>query len=237
MKVKKSEFNIDSEFRKNKNVFNTNLIKEDPCLMSFWPTRVYMAKNSLIQDGWHNEIKKELNDAYLAGDKMTANWMKSSFFESKLESHKSFEKFLGDHVKGLMSSAFSINSDFGYVANGWANVKEGFDYHWPHIHEGHVFSWVYYLQVTGESADAEFLKPEYKGNIYQGVLELQDPRGSAPYIVGLENSVFFSTVYVEPSEGLLVIFPSYLRHAVAPTLSNKLRISIAGNLSGFYKKP
>lgn len=237
MKVKKHEFTIDSEFRKNKNCLDTNLIGEEPYLMSLWPTRVYMAKNSQIQSGWHDEIKKELTEAYLAGDSMNANWMKSGFFESKLESHAAFEKFLGTHVQSLISAELNINSDLGYVATGWANVKEGFDYHWSHIHEGHVFSWVYYIQVTGESADAHFSKPDYKGNIYQGVLELQDPRGSAPYVLGLEKSAFFSMVHIEPTEGLLVIFPSYLRHAVAPTLSDKLRISIAGNLRSFHKIP
>ena len=41
------------------------------------------------------------------------------------------------------------------------------------------------------------------------------------------------TSVVEPIEGMLVVFPAYLKHGVTKNLSNELRISIAGD---FRKK-
>ena len=36
--------------------------------------------------------------------------------------------------------------------------------------------------------------------------------------------------FVKPIEGLLLVFPAYLRHGVLPNLSNKDRISVSFNM-------
>jgi hypothetical protein len=55
-----------------------------------------------------------------------------------------------------------------------------------------------------------------------GKLMLDDPRGPLP--------PFTSRYTVEPEEGLMVLFPSWLTHQVTPTLGNDARVSWSFNI-------
>jgi uncharacterized protein (TIGR02466 family) len=106
----------------------------------------------------------------------------------------------------------------GWRLEGWANVIEGAGGHHRHVHPGCFWSAVYYVKVDpGEG----------------GELELFDPRGPqvemyAPdlRIEGQGNGIH----RIAPVAGQLVLFPSWLSHAVVPYRGDGRRITVAINL-------
>ena len=94
----------------------------------------------------------------------------------------------------------------------WATVHRSSMSHGAHEHNDAKFSGIYYLQV-----------PEGSGN-----LVLQDPRSASTMIYE-----------IEPKEGEIILFPSWLRHEVAPSHfdeSRTSRVSLAWNSMGSYSE-
>ncbi len=101
-------------------------------------------------------------------------------------------------------------------ANCWANVSPRYASNKIHDHANCLFSGVYYLQTA-----------EHCGN-----LMFYDPREARTFY---KPSVREYTAYTAdaiahaPEPGLLLIFPSWLKHGVEPNLSQQDRISISFN--------
>lgn len=99
----------------------------------------------------------------------------------------------------------------GFYGGCWANVLRQGGYNRIHNHPGAVWSGCYYVSC-GETV------AEPPGN---GWIEFQDPRPA---------NIHGGKERVEPEEGLLLIFPSWLNHFVSPFMGGGERISIAFNL-------
>ncbi len=112
--------------------------------------------------------------------------------------------------------------------NAWANVNRLGHGNEFHTHPGCVWSAVYYVDDGGAGDDPSL----------GGQLEFQDPRGVAPamYRPDLVPAVpggiaFGASEMVSPTAGTMLMFPSWLSHAVRPYTGDGVRISIAINLS------
>lgn len=113
-------------------------------------------------------------------------------------------------------------------SNGWANVNRSGHGNEFHTHPGCFWSAVYYVDDGGIGADPAL----------GGELELADPRGVAPAMHAPHVSFALRggqsagvSELVRPHSGLLVVFPSWLSHAVRPYRGSGIRISIAINFS------
>ncbi len=111
--------------------------------------------------------------------------------------------------------------------HGWANINRKGNTNVVHCHPGAYWSAVYYVQIEEE-----------KGEQLGGELELLDPRGVLPIMycpelkMGIKGYVSAGTSELHsPKPGQLVIFPSWLPHAVAPYRGEGTRISLAFNFS------
>lgn len=109
---------------------------------------------------------------------------------------------------------------FRYTVTAWANVNESGDYNRTHMHPNNHLSGVYYVD-TGEPDPSL---------IPNGAIEFLDPR-PAVGVYDLPGVVVPSTWTVQPEAGTLLMFPSWIRHAVLPYVGEGPRISIAFNLS------
>jgi len=104
--------------------------------------------------------------------------------------------------------------------NAWANVNSYGNYNNLHTHPGCVWSGVYYVNV-GDPPNVDYPK--------SGAIEFIDPRvGSEMAITpgipfGLQKSI-------QPEDGEIIIFPSWLKHWVHPYWGDEKRISIAFNI-------
>ncbi len=110
--------------------------------------------------------------------------------------------YLGDKFKGKLV----LNSS-------WVNVNPKGCWNAPHMHSPADWSGVAYLNV----------KDEHTRNEKDGNIVFIDP---APYGARLGRD---STIFLKPVTGMLVLFPSYLMHMVAPHTGESDRISIALN--------
>lgn len=116
---------------------------------------------------------------------------------------------------------------FNWAVEMWANVNGPGDANQAHCHPGAYWSGVYYPD-PGDAAT--------KGN--GGELLLEDPRYPLAYLTvpdlvfrDAQREAMFSEFAIRPEAGLLVLFPSWLRHSVRPYHGQGERFSVALNLS------
>jgi uncharacterized protein (TIGR02466 family) len=100
----------------------------------------------------------------------------------------------------------------------WLNKNGPGDFNKAHIHPNAILSGAYYIQT-----------PENSGNI-----EFYDPvpaRLMNVYPIKAHKRINAQAAEYKAREGLLVIFPSWLQHAVQPNHSEKFRVSLSFNVS------
>jgi uncharacterized protein (TIGR02466 family) len=106
-----------------------------------------------------------------------------------------------------------------YTVSAWANVNQSGDYNRSHLHSNNHWSGVYYV-------DAGRLDTAVMPN---GAIEFVDPRPAAT-VFGLPGLDVPSTWTIHPDAGVMLMFPSWMRHSVLPFRGDGPRISIAFNL-------
>jgi uncharacterized protein (TIGR02466 family) len=106
-----------------------------------------------------------------------------------------------------------------YTITAWANVNQSGDYNRSHLHSNNHWSGVYYVD-TGR------LDPAIMPN---GAIEFIDPRPAAN-VFGLPELDIPTTWTIHPDAGIMMMFPSWMRHSVLPFRGDGPRISIAFNL-------
>lgn len=138
----------------------------------------------------------------------------------------------GDAVATLKDRMSSMSGDLITMARrdgaaedislsiaAWANVSRSGNYNNIHDHPSAVWSGVYYVApgrpVTDDPAN--------------GRLELIDPRPGIS-MVDPDYGVRSGRFLIEPIAGLMVMFPSWLKHMVHPFVGEGERISIAFNV-------
>jgi len=100
----------------------------------------------------------------------------------------------------------------------WANINPPGALNRPHLHPNSHFSGVYYIKAPKNS----------------GQIVFNEPRSGAHMVMpsrkeGQPPSHLWREVRVDPLEGRIVMFPSWLWHCVEPNESNDIRISVSFN--------
>ncbi|MEN9681324.1 MAG: hypothetical protein RLZZ627_1217 [Pseudomonadota bacterium] len=103
-------------------------------------------------------------------------------------------------------------------AEGWVNVLGTSGLNTPHDHPGWVWSGCYYLKV-----------PDHENEL-SGNIEFMDVRTGIRTLTLDGASCFEGKFRVRPEEGMLLLFPSYLRHWVYPNDADSERITLAFNI-------
>ena len=112
---------------------------------------------------------------------------------------------------GQIDAHFDIN-----IASAWFIINQKHAWNSPHTHMPSQWSGVIYVSVNEANA----------GNDGGGIVFI-DPIPLGPAYRSLINA------QIHPLEGLMLIFPSYLTHMVAPHSSDEERISLSFN---FYEQ-
>ena len=112
--------------------------------------------------------------------------------------------------------------------NCWANVNRCGHGNEFHTHPGAFWSGTYYVDDGGIGDDPGL----------GGEFEVQDPRGVGPAMyapmltfAGPDGASLGASQTLTPRSGMIMMFPSWLQHAVRPYRGSGKRISIAFNLS------
>jgi uncharacterized protein (TIGR02466 family) len=121
-----------------------------------------------------------------------------------------------NHVKSILGLKNNVNISLG---NYWININGKGGFNIPHVHPFSLVSAVYYVNVPKDSGKLVFENPIQQHDYVM-----------KPDTVETFNGINSGYWNVEPEQGELIIFPSWLRHWVEPNNTNENRISIAFNL-------
>jgi uncharacterized protein (TIGR02466 family) len=148
-----------------------------------------------------------------------------------------FETWGGPPAKRLLDGARELatrlTSDragkgvrIAWTTNAWANVNRRNHGNEFHTHPGAYWSGTYYVDDGGIGDDPAL----------GGEFEMQDPRGVAPAMYAPRLGFAMpggqsagASELIHPTSGQLVLFPSWLLHAVRPYRGDRARISVAFN--------
>jgi uncharacterized protein (TIGR02466 family) len=152
-----------------------------------------------------------------------SNWQgwhsEDDFFDRHEPGCQLLQKHIIDAVRGCTQNV-SPNFDFSQhqvQLEGWINILDRGGLNTPHDHPNWVWSGCYYVSVPeGDS--------ELSGNI-----EFFDTRTNVRTLTIDGAACFASKFFIKPKAGMLLIFPSYLRHWVYPNDSDEIRVTIAFN--------
>lgn len=128
----------------------------------------------------------------------------------------------GHILEAICACTKSVSESFdfrqvGVQAEGWINVLASGGLNAPHDHPGWVWSGSYYIKVPDSDRDRS-------GNI-----EFFDPRTNIRTLTVEGAACFASNYPIKPQAGMLLIFPSFLRHWVYPNESLEERVTVAFN--------
>ncbi len=106
------------------------------------------------------------------------------------------------------------------ITESWYHVTRNGGYHDAHSHPNCSWCGIYYLDVGDANLAAR-----------NGVNRFYDPRHNADHYLDAGAQYLNSTGIwdIEPVEGQVVIFPSYLKHSALPYFGEKDRLIIAFN--------
>jgi len=134
------------------------------------------------------------------------------------------EPFLHLHSK-IKEQVSILARDMGikitpHVEEAWALINNYKDYNKVHCHPHTTFAGVYYISVPPKSGNIIFYNPAIDG-IQSHWYE---------YNITRYNTFTSSKFTAIPSEGSLMLFPSFLKHEVGPNLNKDPRIALAFNI-------
>jgi hypothetical protein len=134
---------------------------------------------------------------------------------------------INDRLIGIKNMYGLRNDVDTEVVNGWVNInRPGAFLHNkpPHLHTHYFMSAVYYVTAPKNGGNLTFVAP------FTG-LEYTVPRGA----IGNDTVYNSSRWSIEPEEGKLIIFPSWLLHYVNDNRSQEDRVSMAFNIGGLTR--
>ena len=171
-----------------------------------------------------DEIKDELIDyAYdlkrkepIGKSNTNRGGWQSSVFDVGLKDDKLHE-FLINSLVGLPPFKKSID----FTVKSWININKPGDYNVSHNHPNCNLAGVLWIKAPKNSGKIVFDSP----NNHSSYHEIESYSEEFKY-----SSNIYQTFYFIPTEGTILIFPSYLRHLVEENKSEEDRISVSFNI-------
>jgi uncharacterized protein (TIGR02466 family) len=150
-------------------------------------------------------------------------------YQSKDLHSKEFEYFyekISDSVNQWFKQVGFVEHMHPKVTNFWLNINSGSDYNTLHKHGSAHFSWCYYVKTPINS---------------ESRIVFTDTRTIQEFVISpnmlsdnISENMIRSFEY-EPYDGDLLIFPAWCPHKVTPSNVDENRISIAGNITLYFK--
>ena len=121
-------------------------------------------------------------------------------------------------------------------SNMWSIINPKYAYNTSHTHKGSLLSVAYYLKVPkgGKAGNFVIKDPRKYATFFPSCKLKKDINPEVPYMAIGSQSGQGNSLKVEPKEGLMLVFPSWLEHKVTQNLSDEKdpdRIVISFNIS------
>lgn len=119
----------------------------------------------------------------------------------------------------------AMDYDIRWSVHGWANVNRFGDYHDYHNHPRAYLSGTYYVRVPEQNAPREG-----RTDLRPGCLSLYDPR-AAVNMNAIKGDPYINPEHtINPTAGLIVVWPAFINHFVHPNLAQQSRVSVSFNV-------
>tara|TARA_B100000989_G_scaffold219710_1_gene167618 strand:+ start:4052 stop:4648 length:597 start_codon:yes stop_codon:yes gene_type:complete len=192
----------------------------------FFPTPVWVSQL---------ENYDEINDKILSYIKNMQDEDKEGIIKSNIKGWHSkdfnlknpkvvdFINYISPYInKVIQDMDWDVNNQLVKISNMWAVINIGGASNARHHHGNSAISAAYYVRAPKNCGEIVFYDP-------RPAPVFSHPRASGP------NTFNAMVNSINPIEGGLVLFPSYLDHSVNPNLSNEERIVVSFNISLLLK--
>lgn len=143
----------------------------------------------------------------------------SNDFDLKDESLKKFISFISPSIRQVMIDMnWEVEKQTVKIDNMWAIINTGGSANARHQHGNSTISGAYYVRAPKNSGDIVFYDPRPAPVFYF-------PRAVSSNLLNAQVNA------INPKEGALILFPSYVDHSVNENLSNEERIVISFNVT------
>ncbi len=151
-----------------------------------------------------------LSQDFFSIDHPVIGWLKSCV-------NKSVSDYLGEQ---------GLDYQVDWALQAWPNINRRGDYHNLHNHPRSYLSGTYYVAMpTRDQIDATA-----RQDLNPGSISFFDPRAQANMLAIKDDGQVEAEHRVLPTEGMLLLWPSFIHHLVHPNLSDELRLSISFNV-------
>lgn len=155
---------------------------------------------------------------------LTTDYRQQNLFEQTHPAvqwlHQCINKTLADY---LSRSGVSVRVE--WQLQGWANINRKGDYHTLHNHPHSYLSGTYYVNMPEQPASVGG-----RDDLNPGDISFFDPRPQANMLAISGDPQIDPEHRVSPAAGTLLLWPSFVHHAVHPNLADQARVSISFNV-------
>ena len=181
-------------------------------IVTLFPTTIY--KNNIINDFTEDCIDNLRGQEYV---RTTADngWITKKHDFHNDDKYADLFGAIDYHVNYFAKEILKIKDDIDLVCmSSWVTMNSGSDYAQDHIHASSMISGVLYLDAPPGSAPINFHGDLYKKNTFGTFFPIQYS----------EYNQFNSNTYrVDVESGIIVLFPSNLRHSVRPNSDSSIK--------------
>ncbi len=191
---------------------------EDSDALAIFPTCVWKIQ---LRSAFHQSLNSNILQLINQINPDLAKISPGGSWQSGQDLHK--HEQLEDLVSYIDSTAqtvlrfLKVGDNAIEITACWANINASRTAHAIHSHPNNFLSGIYYVQTHPGADSVNFHDPRPQAGIIR------------PPVTEL-TSQNTDQVVLTVSDGMLLMFPSYLAHSVAANDSDKLRISISFNL-------
>ncbi len=171
-----------------------------------------------VNEEMYNYIKFKQSEDKIGISKSNVKGWHSEDFDLNDKETQNFISFILSAIEQVMIDMnWEKQKQIAKINNMWAIINTGGAANLRHQHGNSTISGAYYVRAPKNSGDIVFYDPR------------PAPVYSHPNVVE-PNLLNTQVNSINPKEGLLVLFPSYLDHSVNENFSNEERIVVSFNI-------
>ena len=191
--------------------------------LRLWPTLVM--RRSLPNHQHANvALARLVGELDAANPSLTTDYRAQDFLSIDHPATHWLRQCVGVSVRDYLREQ-GVDATVTWHSHGWVNVNRLGDYHDPHNHPHAYLSGTYYVQVPTDRATSG-----NRADVRPGCITLYDA-GGAVNMTAIRGDANVEPEYtVEPSPGLMLLWPAFLMHFVHPNLSASPRLSVSFNV-------
>ena len=181
-------------------------------IVTLFPTTVY--KNNIINYFTEDYIDNLKGEEYIRTP-LDTGWITKRLDLHKDDKYNDLFGAIDFHVNYFAKEILKIKDDIDLVCmSSWVTMNTGSDYAQDHIHASSMISGVLYLDAPPGSAPINFHGDINKNNTFGTFFPIQYSEF---------NQLNSNTYRVDVESGIMVVFPSSLRHSVRPNSDSSIK--------------